>query len=57
MRALPRQGAAPNDVKRQLMYKQGEDTKFADGDSRVSGAPPVLLCLFCPAMPAWFRVG
>lgn len=40
LRALPRAGAAPNDVKRQLVYKQKQDTKFADGDSRVSGARP-----------------
>jgi hypothetical protein len=38
LRALPRSGSAPNDVKRQLKYKEAEDMRFADGDSRVSGA-------------------
>ncbi|KAI3426347.1 hypothetical protein D9Q98_008720 [Chlorella vulgaris] len=37
LRALPRSGSAPNDVKRQLKYKEAEDMRFADGDSRVSG--------------------
>lgn len=38
LRALPRQGSAPNDVKRQLKYKEREDVRFSDGDSKVSGA-------------------
>jgi hypothetical protein len=38
LKVLPRQGSAPNDVKRQLKYKEGEDLRFSDGDSRVSGA-------------------
>ncbi|EFN56217.1 hypothetical protein CHLNCDRAFT_144988 [Chlorella variabilis] len=37
LRALPKAGSAPNDVKRQLKYKEGEDMRFTDGDSRVSG--------------------
>ena len=37
LRQLPRKGAASNDVKRQLLYKQNDDCRFADGDSRVSG--------------------
>lgn len=37
LRQLPKHGTAPNDVKRQLKYKEGEDVKFNDGDSRVSG--------------------
>lgn len=37
LRQLPKRGAASNDVKRQLLYKQNEDCRFADGDSRVSG--------------------
>lgn len=37
LRQLPKSGMAPNDVKRQLQYKEKEDMRFTDGDSRVSG--------------------
>lgn len=37
LRQLPKLGTAANDVKRQLKYKEGEDVRFSDGDSRVSG--------------------
>ena len=49
LRTLPRAGTAPNDVKRQLKYREGEDTRFTDGDSRVSGA--------CPSVVGCWRVG
>jgi hypothetical protein len=37
LRALPRQGASANDVKRALQRKEAEDMRFTDGESHVSG--------------------
>lgn len=37
LRALPREGVPPAEVKQRLRYKEQEDVRFQDGDSHVSG--------------------
>ena len=37
LRALPPKGAPAPEVKKRMQYKEREDVRFSDGDSRVSG--------------------